>query len=225
MIQLIFNQCNFDQPWASDTLMEVFHKTDRVTIFTLESFFDNEYVGMSYLGHEVEMNYDRLKRPFLSYGMKESNIQIIPLSNESDMGMRYRIENSEVLMFVGDHPKVIHQVLEDLDLLYDVLQFQGVLIGIGDCAHAFLDEFEYGESHEMHLGLGLLSGCALLMHYAQWESQLRYLIHLLETREDAVVILPDQGGFLMEDEQIELLGNAFIATDEDLDELYQLVEG
>ena len=82
-----------------------------------------------------------------------------------------------------------------------------------------MEDSWYGVERE---GLGVLSGFHLLMNYREEPEQLQTIIRCLETGDESVIIVPEQGGVMFDYGNIELLGNAFIADERDLDELYSL---
>ncbi len=172
-----------------------------------------------------EENLYYLQRPLKAYGMKPDQIRILNQTDlEPEMFARI-LQHSDVLVLSAQNAAQACRILEDHGLASLLRKYHGLLIGIGAGAEVLLDTVEdswYGVERE---GLGVLSGFHLMMNYSEEPEQLAQIIRYLETRDEAVIIVPEQGGVLFDYGNIELLGSAFAADERDLDELYSLYSG
>ena len=70
--------------------------------------------------------------------------------------------------------------------------------------------------------MNYIQGVDLVMDYQETDEYLKYIIETIEDRNRKVLICPKDGGVLLTDTSTELLGSAFIADQNDLDEIYRL---
>ena len=86
-------------------------------------------------------------------------------------------------------------------------------------------QFETGDEYERSErdGLARIPLIRFHMHYSETEEELRKMIRYLETDSRPLIVLSEKSGLYIENGSLELLGDAFIAEDSDLDELYSLL--
>ena len=218
---LIANRTNYDAPWAADFLRSLFHPGMKAVILPpieQEGWASERDAWLAEFGRDSDHRYD-MERPLRSYGIREfvwwdgDSLSLEHLFSE--------IEEADVLVIFGDDPHPCMRMLEDTGLDEAVKQFDGVLVVLSEAAQIVTARF--GERYEMQEGLGLIQGASLCMHYDESEAQMRKMIHTLETQEPHVLVLSDRSGVYFEEGHIELLGDAFIAEEEDLEELYALI--
>ena len=228
MTAILLNQTNFDQAWAAETLYELIRPGMKVCILPLayeegwasdaEIFQDRFSEGSEY--------YEDLRRPFLSYGIKQKDIYFADCHREEPEELEHDIRRSDILCVVGNDPEECMLRMEDLGLIRTIRNYPGLLITISEASKILLEEYYRtpDEDHEFEYrdGLGLLSGFDLDTHYFEDVFHLGGIIRALEEKGRSIAILPDKGGILLDHGNMELLGNAFIAGPDDLDEIYQL---
>ena len=96
---------------------------------------------------------------------------------------------------------------------------------LSEASHIAETEFESGEEYERESreGLSLLGPLHLHMHYQETEAELRKMIRYLERDGQPLAVLSKNSGIYLGGGAFELLGDAFIAEESDLDELYSLL--
>ena len=139
--------------------------------------------------------------------------------------IRRTIRDCDVTVLFGTDPSVCMDVLEDHGLTDVILDSPGILVTLSEVSAAVCGEFENEALYDRSLrrGLGIMNGAHLCMHYDESEEQLRRMIRQLEIHGGSLLVLSEQSGVYLEDGHIELLGDAFIADDSDLEELYSLL--
>lgn len=220
---LLFSNMNYEQEWAAELLAETFSYMHTAAVLPLvyeEGWASDAMMHGDMLNEEENLYH--LRRSLRAYGMRPENIRILNQADlEPEMFERI-LQHSDVLVLIADNAAQACRILEDRGLDGMVRRYHGLLIGVGAGAEALLDTVEdswYGVERE---GLGVLSGFHLLMNYREEPEQLQTIIRYLETGDESVIIVPEQGGVMFDYGNIELLGNAFIADERDLDELYSL---
>lgn len=62
------------------------------------------------------------------------------------------------------------------------------------------------------------------MNYVQSDEMLQYISAIIEMHGQKVLVCPKNSGILLTDTSTELFGEAFIADQKDLDEIYNLMK-
>ena len=227
MIQILLNKTNFDGEWAAQTLYSLFSKDMKVVILPLSSKtgWASDYEDWSdRFQYGSEYNKD-LVRPFLRYGISRKNITILNHFDEDEEHLNYVLNNADVICLSGDNPVDSLNCLLDLNIISTLMNFDGILITLGAAASIqseFFPVYDGLGSFSEKEGLGVLQGVDLEMDYQETDEHLKHIIQTVEDRNRKVIICPKDSGILLTDTHTELLGNAFIADENDLDEMYNL---
>ena len=222
---LIANKTNYDGPWAAEFLSEVFSRQMSACVLTTESgegWSNSSADWESRFGEAADFRYD-IERPLRSYGI--SSFRWYDPQRDDDDAIRRGIRESDITVLFGTEPSVCMDVLEDHDLKEAILSSPGILIVLSEAALTVCRDFENEEYYDRSAreGLGILKGAHLCMHYDESEEQLRRMIRQLEIHGGSLLVLYERSGVYLDDGHIELLGDAFIADERDLEELYSLL--
>lgn len=228
MINVLLNLSNFDQPWAYETLHDVLNASQRVLIIPLsynEGWINDAQEWRRCYGRGNKY-YEELARPFRSYGIKDSQMKWINYFEDDHESSVRKIRSSDVLFFTGGYPDWMMQRLYDLDIQEEIRQYDGVVMGTSAGALIQLEEYHLSPDDDYEFqyqnGLGLLKGFDMDVHYQGDEAHISSIIRSLEDRGQPVLACPNQGGALISGDNVDLMGDAFIANPEDLDELYDI---
>lgn len=222
---LIANKTNFDRPWAAEFLGQIFRPGMHVCVLTTEH--DEGWASSSgdwehQYGESGDFRYD-IERPLRNYGIR--SFSWLDPQRDEEQQIRRTIRDCDVTVLFGTDPSVCMDVLEDHGLTDVILDSPGILVTLSEVSAAVCGEFENEALYDRSLrqGLGIMNGAHLCMHYDESEEQLRRMIRQLEIHGGSLLVLSEQSGVYLEDGHIELLGDAFIADDSDLEELYSLL--
>lgn len=228
MINLLFNQSNFDAEWAYQSLAPLFRKDSHVLIIPLS--YDEGYASD---GREWEIRYqkgsrryEKIVQPFRNYLIQDEQIKWLNYYNHDIGQAKDQIRDADIIYLYGSNPLYMMRQIEELQIEDDLHRFDGILIGNKAGSQVMLDEFPSNEDWDeaYHRGLGLLRGFDLISEYKEDEAHLAAIIYAIETRGKAVFAYPENGGMLIHDGQYELLGDAFTCSESDLDRIYQAYE-
>ena len=115
--------------------------------------------------------------------------------------------------------------LYDLGIKEAIAAFDGVVMGTSAGALIQLDEYhlneEEGYPYQIQEGLGLIGGFDIDVHYEENETHVSGIIRSIEDMDRPVVCMPNDGGMILDGENVELLGGTFVLTRDNLDELYE----
>ena len=227
MIHVLLNINNFDEPWAYGLLENILTPETKVLILPLsydEGWISDAMEWKEKYGKGAEEHYD-IVRPFRSYGIREKSIKWINYyTDDHDSAVR-KIRHADVLFFTGGYPDWMLQRLYDLDLMDEIRNYPGIVMGTSAGAMIQLDQYhlteEDGYEFQYQEGLGLLEGFDIDVHY---EEDLKHISAIIRTIEDtgrSVIAMPNDSGVLIDGEYFELMGSAFVLGVNELDELYE----
>ena len=222
---IIVNKTNFDQIWAAEYLHSVIRKDMNALIIPLdhdEGWASDAGAWGDQFSSESDFHYD-LERPLRSYGIHR--ITWIDFHQESSESASLKIRQADLVMLAGDDPGAGMDWIEDLGLTRAFQSYQGLLITVSEISQILAAQFETGNEYERSErdGLALIPLIRFHMHYSETEEELHRMIRYLETDSRPLIVLSEKSGLYIENGSLELLGDAFIAEDSDLDELYSLL--
>lgn len=226
MANILLNLSNFDAPWAYASLAQYLTPDRKVLILPL-SYHEDWITDALEWKHEYGRGtdgYEMLIRPFLAYGISERNIRWINYYADDEVTARRKLEWADVLFFTGGYPDWMLQRLYDFELEQAVRDFDGIIMGTSAGALIQLEEYhltpEDDYEYQYQYGLGILSGFDLEVHYEEDERHLEAIIRTIEEKGLPVIVMPNEGGVLIDGDHFELLGGSFILDWKDLDDLY-----
>ncbi|MBE6121549.1 MAG: hypothetical protein IJ130_14970 [Solobacterium sp.] len=230
MINILLNSTNFDQPWAAETLVQILKPHMRTVILPLSYDYgwasDADDWRLRY-DDDSAYSYDLL-RPLRSYGISGEDISVLDYYSDDPEEMERRILRSDLLVLVGEDPDACMERLDDLCLTGTIRSYNGIVMGLSAGSkiqqEAYFKTIDEDMEFSYRQGLGLLHGFDLDTHYVQDVFHLTGLIRSIETQNLPVAVLPEKGGMLVGGNEFVLMGEAFIAGVNDLDELYSLYE-
>ncbi|MBR2066792.1 MAG: hypothetical protein IJ875_00760, partial [Solobacterium sp.] len=168
---VLLNTHQLSEAWLYPYLNDDLHADTKVCIFILEelSAYEEEKEMVEQQFKKGSRNYDALVTPLLTYGIKEDNIIF---SYAHDQDATGKIRGADVLFIYGRKDAYIY--LGD-ELKEEILQFDGLIIGIQLGALIQMDEYYRIEEEEAGFeeGLGLLSGFSLVIDYEQTINQIK----------------------------------------------------
>ncbi len=212
MVNILLNYYNFDGSWTEGKL-DKYIRNKRVLVIPLayreSQAWDNDS-WQSIYGKGGE-KYDNILRPFLSYGLQESDVKWL---NYYDKNCNFNklIEQSDLLFFTGGMPEKAIKRMEDLNIVSTVKNFKGVVAGASAGAMLQLERYhitpdEDYESYSIQEGLALVKGIDLEVHYLATELQNSCTQRALSQLNCPVYQMWHEGGLLIEDGNITMLGN------------------
>ena len=217
MVNVLLNYYNFDGDWAYPQL-EKYIKGAKVLILPLayrdfQAWDNDSFLNIYGKGGE---KYPAITRPFLAYGLKETDLDWLnPYEGDGEKRRKKHLEqikNADLLFFTGGMPEKAIKRLDELGLTAAVKDFKGVVMGASAGAMLQLDKYhitpddDYSEYGIWH-GLGLVKGIDLEVHYLATPIQQQCSARATKELALPVYQMWHEGGLLVEDGKITLLGN------------------
>lgn len=230
MIQILVNQTNFDGNWAAETLYSLFNPNQKVLIIPLteNNGYASDQTAWRDQFSENSEHYEDVIRPFIRYGIPRKNIKIFDIFDDYTEHIKNYIKKFDIVCLIGEDELGCYSTLLDFNFNSILKDYDGILVAIGPAATPLTETFPtYDENMGLYAeydGLGFFEGIDLVMNYVQSDEMLQYISAIIEMHGQKVLVCPKNSGILLTDTSTELFGEAFIADQKDLDEIYNLMK-
>ena len=234
MVNVLLTYYNFDGEWAYPHL-EKYVKGAKVLILPLayrefQAWDNDSFLSIYGKGGE---KYPAITRPFLSYGLKESDLDWLnpyeyeERSKEHDEQIKEKrrqkhlvqINNADLLFFTGGMPEKAIKRMDELGITDAVKNFKGVVMGASAGAMLQLETYhitpdeDYAEYGMWH-GLGLVSGFDLEVHYLATPIQQQCSRRALQENGLPIYQMWHEGGLVVVDNNVTVMGNVELLVDD-----------
>lgn len=222
MIHILLNKPNFDQDWAYPSLNEIITADKKVCILSLmgDEGWSSDQDNWEHRYDSGSRHYEKLVQPFRNYLIPDGNI--VWANGYGDASeTAAKIKDADILFLTGSDPEQMMENVQDTGLLETLKNYTGIVMGDAAGSQLIMEDFETEYDEVPVKGIGYLKGFALESAYIEDVRHLQRMIHTIEDRGRTVFAYPEQGGVIIRDNHYELLGNAFICSDNDLDKIYK----
>lgn len=214
-MNVLLNMYNFDEDWAKPVLKDIIKPTSRVLIIPL-SFHDDEMQGNDDWVHMYSKGkgkwYRDIIRPFLSYGVKESNITWLDYYLDTNSSAKHKMLRSDIIFFTGGLPDKIMERLDEAGLIMAVRQYHGTIIGCSAGALVQFQEYHITPDKD-YAGYGYRNGLEFIrdfeieVHYEGTQEQLSSIRRYKRERNKPIYAMGNKGGIVVDKDKIILMGD------------------
>lgn len=217
MINMLFSLYNFHEQWAKHEVKKYISSNDKVLIipFSFGEKISNDTEWQDAYNKDYGMYYKSVVLPFLSYGIKEENIEWINYFKDIKEAAKEKVRNSDMIFFTGGLPDKMMYRLKEFNLVSEIENFKGIIIG--SSAGAMIQTSEYHitpdkdyNTFSYNKGLNLIKNFNIEVHYEEAEIQKHSINKVLNEKIDTVYAIKDAGGIIVDNERITLLGDVEI---------------
>jgi len=214
MVNILFSLYNFHENWAKDTMEKYIKCNDKVLVipFSFGENISNDMEWQSAYSKYKGKYYNTIVLPFLSYGIREENIDWINYFKDTEENAKKKVRNSDIIFFTGGLPDKMMYRLKEFDLINEIESFVGVIIGIS--AGAIIQIADYHitpdkdyDTFSYNRGLNLIRDFDIEVHYEETDIEKNYINKVLNERVDTVYAIKDTGGIIVDNSAITLLGD------------------
>lgn len=214
MVNMLFSLYNFHESWAKDIVSKYIKSNDKVLIipfsFGEKIGSDNEWQD-AYSKNNGKY-YESVVTPFLSYGIKEENINWINYFKDTKENAKNKIRNSNIIFFTGGFPDKMMLRLMEFKFIDDIENFAGVIIGSSAGAMIQISEFHITPDKDYSIftyntGLNFIKDFDIEVHYEGTEIQNKSIYKVLEEKRKKVYAITNTGGIIIDNEKITLIGD------------------
>lgn len=214
MVNMLFSLYNFNDTWAKNAVSKYIKCSNKVLIIPF-SFGENIKNNVDWQNEFAKDNGDHYKaiiRPFLSYGIKGKNINCINYFEDTKENAKNKIKNSDILFFTGGLPDKMMCRLKEFDLINEIENFTGTIIGSSAGAMIQIKEYhitpdEDYDTFSYNEGLNFIKNFDIEVHYKETEIQKNYIKKVLNEKTDTVYTIKNTGGIIVDNNSIKLLGD------------------
>ncbi|QXE18249.1 Type 1 glutamine amidotransferase-like domain-containing protein [Clostridium sp. 001] len=214
MVNMLFSLYNFNDTWAKNAVSKYIKCSNKVLIIPF-SFGENIKNNVDWQNEFAKDNGDHYKaiiRPFLSYGIKGKNINCVNYFEDTKENAKNKIKNSDILFFTGGLPDKMMCRLKEFDLINEIENFTGTIIGSSAGAMIQIKEYhitpdEDYDTFSYNEGLNFIKNFDIEVHYKETEIQKNYIKKVLNEKTDTVYTIKNTGGIIVDNNSIKLLGD------------------
>lgn len=207
MINILLEGYDMDAPWLYEELKNYLKPNHSVAVVAF-SFRDNRVKSLSdwnaLYSKENGIYYNGIVGGFTAYGLSEENISFINYFTDSKESARRKVEEADIIYFLGGLPDRMLDRIKDFDL-YDVLmKHDGIVIGYSAGAVIQLAEYHLSPDDDYpefayYEGLPYLNGFYVEVHYENTEVQNKSIQKVLEERGKPVYATALRAGAILVD--------------------------
>lgn len=228
MINILLNDTDFFNAWCYSSLSHYLKKDTHVLVIALTrndgwSLDEEEWEHQFSKGGKI---YQRIVHSFKQYQIEESNIEWFIPNRDSKRTLENQLKKADVIYLYGNEAESFMERVHDLSLFQALSSYQGIVISNAVGSLVQMDVFDsmYAYEEEPIQGLGLLEGFALVSDYKEDAGTLARIIRHIEQRGKSVIAFGKDGGAIIDHGSLELLGNAYMIDEADLDAVYRAYE-
>ena len=156
MVNLLLSLNNFDENWCYSILKNIIKDNHNVLIIPFsydDNWLKDEKDWNRAFSSEYGTHYKEIVSPFLSYGINEKNIKWINQFVDSIDLMKLKIRNSDILFFTGGYPDKMMAKFQKYDLVHELENFNGIMIGTSAGAMVQIREYHITKDSDYELSL------------------------------------------------------------------------
>lgn len=222
MVNILLSLYNFNEEWAKEKISKYIKTSDKVVIIPFsfsEKWIHNNSEWQNAYKRSSGKYYKDVVEPFLDLGIDEDNITWLNYFEDTNEKMRKIVEKSDIVFLTGGlTEKAVERVLEK-DLLNSLKKSRVV---IGSSAGALMQLNEYFTTPDKdHLEFFYSSGLGLInkdfyieVHYDETDLQKSSIKRALKEKTDIVYAIKDNGGLLINEGKIGILGDVVVFKNE-----------
>jgi peptidase E len=211
---MLFSLYNYHEIWAVDTVAKYIDSNDKVLIipFSFGEDISNDKDWQNAYNKDNGRYYKGVIEPLLYYGISEENINWINYFKDTKENAKFKIKNSSIIFFTGGLPDKMMLRLMELDLINDIENFTGIIIGSSAGAMIQIAEYHITPDEDYNTftyntGLNIIKDFDIEVHYEGTEVQNRYIKKVLMEKKDKIYAITNDSGIIVDNGKVILLGD------------------
>lgn len=216
MVNLLLSLYNFDETWSYSILKNIIKEYHSVLIVPF-SYDDNWLKDKNdwnkAFNSEYGTHYKEIVSPFLSYGIDKNNIKWINQFLDTIDLMKEKIKSTDIIFFTGGYPDKMMEKFRKYDLVYELENFNGIMIGSSAGAMVQISEFHITKDsdykrYSYYKGLNIIKDFDLEVHFDNTELQNISILRSIREKKKPVYSITNNGAVLVVDGKAYILGDA-----------------
>jgi peptidase E len=215
VINILLSQYNFNEEWARATIRKYINDDDKVVVIPFafsEKWISNNVDWHNAYSRTTGKYYREIVEPFMDLGISEDDITWLNFFEDTDADMKRIIEKCKIVFLTGGLPEMaVKRVLEMGLLKY--MDESKVIMGASAGALMQLNNYYISPDEDYpefmySQGLGLVnSDFYIEVHYEESYMQNQCIEKVLKESTDTVYAIKENGGIIIENNKILLLGD------------------
>lgn len=216
MVNILLEGYDIDAPWLYEELKNYIMPYHTVAVVAF-SYRDNSVKSLAdwenFYKKDSGKYYNGIVGGFSAYGISEENIKFINYFTDTKESARSKIENADIIYFLGGLPDRMFDRIKEFDLYDTLLNHDGIMMGYSAGAVIQLAEYhlspddDYPE-FDYYEGLPFLNDFYLEVHYEGAAIQNEAINRVISERGKTVYATSLlQGAILVDNGKIKLLGD------------------
>lgn len=221
MVNILLEGYDIDAPWLFGELRPYIRPADRVAVVAF-SFRDSRVQCAAdwdaLYGKERGMYYGGITGGFAACGVPEENISFLNYFTDTPETAREKVENADILYFLGGLPDRMLERIEEFSLAEPLLQHRGVVMGYSAGAVIQMAEYHLSPDSDYpefgyYRGLPYVEGFYLEIHYMDRPEQNASIRRVLAERGKPVYALEyREGALIVENGAVRTVGDVKVFT-------------
>lgn len=219
MVNMLFSLYNFHEKWAKDIVSKYIKRDNKVLIipFSFGEKISSEVDWHMAYSKDSGGYYQSIITPFLSYGITEENITWLNYYKDTKENVKEKVKNSDIIFFTGGLPDKMICRLKEFDLINEIENFTGVIIGSSAGAMIQIAEYHITPDSDYNMfsynmGLNMIKNFDIEVHYEETEIQNKYIRKVLNEKTEKVYAIKDTGGIIVNNNTITILGDVHMVS-------------
>ena len=215
MVNILLESYNIDSSYLKDELKRYIKPFHKVAIVAF-SFRDSQVKCLdewnSLYSKEAGAYYSSIVNPLMSYGISEDSISFINYFADSKEIAKEKIEESNIVYFLGGLPDKMMDRIYEFDLYNTLLNYKGIVMGVSAGALIQLKEYHLSPDKDYpefvyFNGIPYVDDFYLEVHYEGTKTQDDAIDRVINERQKAVyATLCFDGAMIVENGQARTLG-------------------
>lgn len=215
MINILLEGYDIDVPWLFDELKAYIKPNHEVAVIAL-AYRDNRVKSPedwnALYGKDNGKYYDGIVGGLTAYGISEDSIDFLNYFTDSKETAKQKIENADILYFLGGLPDRMFERIKELDLYDTIVNHKGIIMGYSAGALIQLSEYHLSPDDDYpefsyYEGLGYLDDFYLEVHYEGTDIQGASIRRVIKERGKTVYATHlGKGAIVVDSGNIKVLG-------------------
>lgn len=215
MINILLEGYDIDAPWLFEELKNYIKPNHKVAIVAF-SFRDSQIENLEDWERCYNRDYGQFYKGIvgglLAYGIDENNISFLNYFTDSKESARGKIENADIVYFLGGLPDKMMDRIKEFELYDTLLKHGGIMMGYSAGALIQLGEYHLSPDKDYpefvyFEGLPFLNDFYLEVHYEGTDTQEKAIQRVLKEKKKTVyATVCDEGTILVDNGKLKLLG-------------------
>lgn len=221
MVNILMSNMSLDKKWSRIPLRKYIKPNSVITIIGFQ-FYDEEIETAEewdeFFDKRSGVFYDYFVEPLEFFGVMRKSIKWINYFKDTHESAVRKIKGSDVLIFTDGLPAHMMKILSRLDLINEIKNYKGVIIGFGSGAVIQLSDYQiepcrfwdFGYFH----GLGLVDNIGIEIHFEEFDLENISIRKFIQEKKKPLYAISDDGAVIVDNGEVSVIGDVEVINQE-----------